>query len=261
MNSEPSFLQAVEDVYQGSSHAYKNFALRIVIAISMQKLDTLYAGLADSYYLAALPYLEGAVRPMKLETLQCFSFIVQYSVVTPTRTASHWVVGLATRLCQELRITDEAGITAEGAGEKLDVLQVDMRRRLFWVIKSMEFGLTHILGRPSGFGTGPDDINVQFFAAVDDGFITRSGVVSRGPPSVKKQIAIHFFKMRLHQAEIRRKLYLKKRPETQDDRDPWFREMDERLKIWLASCPKNDEGSGPSETSCVAIQFHTPLTI
>lgn len=261
LNSEPSFLQAVEDVYQGSSDAYKNFALRIVIAISMQKLDTLYAGLADSYYLAALPYLEGAVRPMNLETLQCFALIAQYSMVTPTRTASYWVVGLATRLCQELGITDEAGITAKGASEKLDVLQVDMRRRLFWVITSMEFGLAHSLGRPSGFGTGPNDINVQFFAAVDDGFITRSGVIHGGPPSVKKQIAIHFFKMRLHQAEIRRKLYLKKRPKPQDDQDPWFREMDERLKDWLASCPKNDEGSGMTQTWCVAVQLHTPLTL
>lgn len=144
-----------------------------------------------------------------------------------------------------------------GAGEKLDALQVDMRRRLFWVVTSMEFGLAHSLGRPSGFGTSPNDIDVQFFAAVDDAFITRSGVIPGSPPSVKKQIAIHFFKMRLHQAEIRRKLYLKKRPGPQDDQDPWFREMDKRLKGWLASCPKNDEGSGLSETWCVASHIHT----
>lgn len=89
---EPSFQRVVEDVYRGSSNPYKNFTLRMVIAISMQKLDTMYAGLADSYYLAALPYLEDAVRPMDLGTLQCFALIAQYSLVTPTRTAAYWVV-------------------------------------------------------------------------------------------------------------------------------------------------------------------------
>ena len=228
----------------------------MVIAISMQKLDTLYAGLADSYYLAALPYLERAVRLMSLETLQCFALIAQYSMVTPTRTASYWVVGLATRLCQELGITDEAGITAETAGARLDAIQLDMRRRLFWVITSMEFGLAHSLGRPSGFGTCPNNINVQFFQTVDDRFITESGVTPGSPSSIKKQIAIHFFKMRLHQAEIRRKLYLKKRPEPKDDQDKWFREMDERLQDWLDSCPKDDEGSGLSETWFVELSLH-----
>ena len=38
----------------------------MVIAISRQKLDTVYSGLADSYYLAALPFLSGAIKPMDL---------------------------------------------------------------------------------------------------------------------------------------------------------------------------------------------------
>lgn len=262
LNSEPSFLQAVEDVYQGSFNAFANFTLRIVIAISMQKLDTLYAGLADSYYLAALPYLEDAIRPMDLSTLQCFALIAQYSMVTPTRTASYWVVSMATKLCQELGITDEAGIMARTPGKKLDAIEIDMRRRLFWVITSMEFGLAHSLGRPSGFGTGPSDINVQFFATVDDRFIAESGIQPGSPPSIKKQLAIHFFKMRLHQAEIRRKLYLKKRSEPRDDKDQWFRETEERLKDWLASCPEQDEGSGLSRIWCVVVRLmRNPFTL
>ena len=245
--SEPSFFEAVEDVYRGSSDAYKNFTLRMVLAISMQKLDTRYAGLADSYYLAALPYLEPAVRLMDLRTLQCFALIAQYSMVTPTRTASYWIVGLATRLCQELGLTDEATIMTGIAHAKPDALELDMRRRLFWVIMSMEFGLAHSLGRPSGFGTGPNDIKVKFFEPVDDRFITKSGTIAGSPFSTKKRVAIHFFQMRLHQAEIRRKLYLNKRPDPVDDQDPWFLEMDERLRNWLASCPKMDEGSGFGE--------------
>jgi hypothetical protein len=244
---EPSFRIVADNVYRGSTDPYENFVFRMVIAISMQKLDPRYAGLADGYYLAALPFLEDAVRRMNLETLQCFALIAQYSMVTPTRTASYWIVGFATRLCQQLGITDEA--TVAHVGEKpLDPLEVDMRRRLFWIITSMEFGLAHSLGRPSAFGTGPDYINVGFFEAVDDRYITSSGVLPDSPQCIKKLISIHFFKMRLLQAEIRRKLYLRKRSEPQSDQDPWFRAMEEKLNEWRATVPQNDEGSGLSET-------------
>lgn len=241
---EPSFQLVVDNIYRGSTDPYENFIFRMVIAISIQKRDTKYAGLADSYYLAALPYLEKAIRRMDLGTLQCFALIAQYSLVTPTRTASYWIVGLATRLCQQLGITDEATIAHPG----LDPLEVDMRRRLFWIITSMEYGLAHSLGRPSAFGTGPDYINVGFFEAVDDRYISSAGVLPNSPQSIKKLIAIDFFKMRLLQAEIRRKLYLKKRLEPRSDQDQWFVAMEKKLSDWRANVPKNDEGSGLSET-------------
>ena len=246
---EPSFLKVVEDVYNGSSDPYKNFTLRMVIAISMQKLDTQYAGLADSYYLAALPYLEKAVKCRDLGTLQCFALIAQYSLLTPTRTAAYWIVGLAARLCQELGITEEDSILPASQNQyRGNEIEIDMRRRLFWVITSMEFGLSHSLGRPSTFGTTVDHINVGFFELVDDRFITSSGVLPGSPVSMKKRIAVHFFRMRLLQAEIRRKLYLEKREYPKTDQDPWFSEMERKLNEWRYSSPKDDEGSGLSET-------------
>lgn len=236
---EPCFNNVVEDVYNGSGKPYKNFTLRMVIAISMQKLDTQYAGLADSYYLAALPFLEKAVKPRDLGTLQCFALIAQYSLLTPTRTAAYWVVGLVARLCQELGVTEESSMApVNNYRSQFNATEIDMRRRLFWVITSMEFGLSHSLGRPSAFGTTFDHINVGFFETVDDRFITSSGVIPGSPLSMKKWIAAHFFKMRLLQAEIRRKLYLKKRPEPKTVQDPWFLEMERKLKDWRYSSPE-----------------------
>ena len=134
---EPSFWGAVDDVYEGDLDPYKNFILRIVIAISMQRLSAQYAGLADSYYLASLPFLEHTVRLMDLRTLQALVLVAQYSLVTPTRTAAYWVVGLAVRLCHELGITEEATITISDANAPLSALQIDMRRRLYWNVTSM----------------------------------------------------------------------------------------------------------------------------
>lgn len=243
---EPSFSEAVADVYDRmDKDPYKNFTLRMVIAISMQKYDPEYAGLADSYYLAALPFLEKSIEPMNLGTLQCFALIAQYSMLTPTRTASYWVVGLAARLCQELGLTEEATIAP--ADTRFNTLEVDMRRRLFWIITSMEYGLAHSLGRPSSFGTRPDYIDVGFFQTVDDRYITPEGVRPGSPSCIKKLIAIHFFKMRLLQAEIRFMLYLNKKPEPTDDNHSWFIEMEAKLKEWKKSVPRDDEGSGLSE--------------
>ena len=201
---EPSFWTVVDDVFRGDLDPYKNLSLRLVIAISMQKLSPQYAGLADSYYLASLPFLERTIRHMDIRTLQCLALIAQYSMVTPTRTAAYWVVGLAARLCHEMGIYEEASITSSNIeSSPLDAVEVDMRRRLFWIITSMEFGLAHSLGRPSCAPTY-DHIDVKYFAAVDDEYITPAGIVSGKPLSNKKLVGIHFFKMRLLQAEIRR---------------------------------------------------------
>jgi hypothetical protein len=244
---EPTFRQDVEDVFGRSIDSVQNFQVRMVVAISMQKLSTEYAGLADSYYLAALPFLEASLKPMDLKSLQCLALIAQYSLLTPTRTASYWVVGLAAKLAQELKLTEEATITKSPSGEPLNALEIDMRRRLAWIVISMEFGLSHSLGRPNAFCMTHDHLDVKFFELVDDRFITPQGILPDSKPILAKCIAIHFFKMRLLQAEIRRRLYLNKRETPADDQDPWFAQMLAKMDHWVVSCPKHDGGTGLSE--------------
>lgn len=244
MFHEPTFTQDVEDVYHGSTDPYQNFCLRMVIAISLQKMDTQYAGLADSYYLAALKHLQGAIKPMNLKTLQCFALIAGYSLLTPTRTAVYYIVGLGVRLCQALGLHEEKTITRGPGGAPADPLEVDMRRRLFWCMFTMDLGLAHSLGRPSIYAARKEHIDVNFFELVDDEYITRDGIRPAHQASLKKWIAIHFFKMRLLQLEIRRKLYQKKRPEPKDDSDPWFQEMQAKMIAWRDTSPEMDGGSG-----------------
>ncbi|KAF2795042.1 hypothetical protein K505DRAFT_348880 [Melanomma pulvis-pyrius CBS 109.77] len=244
MFHEPTFTQDVEDVYSGSTDPYQNFCLRMVIAISLQKMDTQYAGLADSYYLAALKYFEGAIKPMNIKTLQCFALIAGYSLLTPTRTAVYYIIGLGVRLCQALGLHEEKTITRGHGGRPADPLEVDMRRRLFWSLITMDFGLAHSLGRPSHFATRRDHIDVGYCELVDDVYITKGGIRPAPQASLKKWIAIHFFKMRMLQLEIRRKLYQRKRSEPKDDQDPWFAEMQNKMCAWRDTSPEMDGGSG-----------------
>ena len=244
---EPTLDRDIEDVYRlgAGATSYQQFVTYIVIAISLQKMDTQYAGLADSYYLAALNHLEPVVKPMDLRTLQCFALMAEYSLLTPTRTAIYYVVGIAVRLAQALGYNEEKTITRGRSDGRIDYLEIDMRRRLFWCILVMEYGLAHSLGRPAMLATNQDHIDVGWFETCDDEYIKPEGIDPVAPrPTLKKWIAIHFFKMRMLQLEIRRKLYLRKRSEPKTDSDPWFIQMDAKLTAWRDAAPSQDEGIG-----------------
>jgi hypothetical protein len=243
---EPTLEADIEAVYNEDmeSTPYQNFVARMVISISLQKMDTQYAGLADSFYLAALKYLEPCVRPMDLSTLQCFALMAEYSLLTPTRTAIYYVVGIAVRLAQALGFHEEKTITRGRDGNRADPLEIDMRRRLFWCIMVMEFGLSHALGRPAILATDQEHFDVNWFETCEDKYITKEGIDPAATPTLKKWITIHFFKMRLLQLEIRRKLYRSKQAEPRDDSDPWFQQMDAKLEVWRDSSPNKDEGIG-----------------
>ncbi|KAK4560529.1 hypothetical protein LTR86_005726 [Recurvomyces mirabilis] len=253
---EPTLDADVEAVYTKRDNAtpIQNFVCRLVVAISLQKMDTQYAGLADSYYLAALKWLEPVVKPMDLRTLQAFALMAEYSLLTPTRTAIYYVLGIAVRLLQSLGFHEEKTIVRPGADGKIDVLEIDMRRRVFWCIMVMDYGLAHSLGRPAMLATSHEHVDVKWFETCDDQYITPDGIDVTAPrPTLKKWIAIHFFKMRLLQLEIRRKLYQIKRPKPADDRDPWFHQMDAKLCAWRDASPNNnDEGIGLDKVWFVA---------
>lgn len=225
---------AFNEVYAGSQEPYQNFVVRSVMAISLQKLDATYAGLADSYYLAAMQYFEDVLRPKDLKTLQCLLLLGQYSLLTPTRTAVYYIVGLATRISQQLGLADEKTI-AIGA---TDPLTIDVRRRVSWSVTNMEFGLSQSMGRPTGLAKTNDRVDVKYFAIESDANITEHGIVA-GRPDEKKLAAIHFCKMRELQAEIRRVLYEKRRMEPKHDRHPWFADVENRMKHWLNTTPES----------------------
>lgn len=253
---ERALQTTLEDVYSGSNDPYKNFVIRLVMATSMQKLDATYAGLADSYYLAAMKYFEDVVRPKDLKTLQCLVLIGQYSLLTPTRTAVYYIVGLATRICQQLGLADEKTISIGVS----DPLTLDMRRRLSWIVGTMELGLAYSMGRPNGFAKSDDINDVRFFETVSDANIHENGITP-GPPDEKKLVAIHFCKMRQLQAEIRRVLYEQKFPEPKDDRHHWFPGMEAKMDQWLKESPENPPWCKPWFTgrfNTMMVALHRP---
>ncbi|KAF8461867.1 fungal-specific transcription factor domain-containing protein [Kalaharituber pfeilii] len=239
---EPTFLGYVDDIYnKHDKDPVKLFQLKNVLAISMQKISPQYASLADSYYLASFEHLDEILEPMNMTTLQCLALMASYSLLTPTRTAVYHVVGIIVRLCIQLGFAQEKTITLSDV--PIDPITMDLRRRLFWVVASFEYGLSHVLGRPSGFATMDGYVDVKFYEPVEDKYITKDGILP-APPSPKKLISMHFFRLRRLQAQIRQTLYQNPRPTPKDDTDPWFAEMYAKIEAWRQAAPVSDHGSG-----------------
>lgn len=233
---EQQFAKDLEDVYAGDEDPYKNYVVRMVIAISLHKLEPQYAGLADSYYLAAMQLFEEVVRPRDLKSLQCLILVGQYSILAPTRMAIYFVIGLATRICQATGLCFEKTITSSYNAGLESPLTLDMRRRLSWIVASMEYGLSHTMGRPNAFGQSEDEVDVEFFSTAPDERITDEGILP-GPDCERKVVAIYFFKMRMVQAEIRRVLYESVGRGPIDDSDPWFADMEQKIQEWHDGAP------------------------
>ncbi|SPO04256.1 related to purine utilization positive regulator [Cephalotrichum gorgonifer] len=234
---EKQLAKDLEDVYAGSDDPYKNYVVRMVIAISLHKLEAQYAGLADSYYLAAMQLFEEVIRPRDLKSLQCLILIGQYSLLTPARMAIYFVLGLATRICLATGLCFERTISAAHDQGLESALTLDLRRRLSWIIMSMEFGLSQAMGRPNGFGQTHDEIDVGFFSALPDENITEDGLLP-GPESEAKLVAIHHFRMMMIDAEIRRELYEPHGTGPSDDSHPWFAHMEQKIEAWLEGSPQ-----------------------
>ncbi|KAK0736218.1 hypothetical protein B0T21DRAFT_383819 [Apiosordaria backusii] len=233
---ETVFAQDLDAVFNGDRDHYRLFAVNMMIAIGMAKVDR-WAGLPDTYYLAAMEHFDHVVRPKDLKTLQCLILIVQYSLLMPIRTAVYHVVGLAIKICQQWALGDENTL----AMGDTDFQNLDMKRRLLWIVLTSELGFAHMMGRPNGFSKTGDVMNVKFFETVDDDDITPDATperIQQGRFCERKAVAIHYCKMRLLQAEIRRVLYGQERPSRMTEADPWFQQMDQKLKDWLNACPE-----------------------
>ncbi|KAL2200269.1 fungal-specific transcription factor domain-containing protein [Corynascus similis CBS 632.67] len=241
---EKAFEEDVDAVFAGDSDPYKHFVVNMVVAIGLQRVGK-YAGLPDSYYLNAMRRFEDVVRDKDLKTLQCLVLIGQYSLMTPTRAATYYVTGLATRICQQMGLGDESTIAVGVSNRR----ELDVRRRLSWAVTMQEFGLANTMGRPNGFAKADECMNVKFFEPIVDESITPEGIRS-DKVCERKMVAIHFCKMRLLQAEIRRVLYEKKRPEPVHESHPWFVQMEQRLKEWLDGCPANPTWCKPWLDGC-----------
>ena len=246
---EASFYASIDAVYSSDSDKsslaspFDHFSVRMVLAIAHagrmeQRGDGDYMS-AIGHVSAALMHAEHVLRPGSLASVQAMLLLHEYAMIDPHHFDSWGLIGAASRAMVDLGLHQDPPKSTTISKAKLE-----LRRRVFWSVINMDYGLAHSLGRSSCFAMSQEHIDVKWYECADDHFITPEGVKPKAPQSLKKWISIHFHKMRLHQLEIRRKLYQKKRDTPKDENDPWFIEMENKIQEWKDASPEDTIGTG-----------------
>lgn len=183
--------------------------------------------------------------------LQAILLLVWYSLLNPEKGSIWFLIGLATRTCVDLGYHNEHNIDIT----HFDALELDMRRRLFWVTYKMDRLLSQALGRPPSIPDGyisvplPSSLHDVDIHSNDFGPLT-------GEPCSYKAVFLHTTKLRQLQSEILDCTYGLHRPDGTLNVPPpeWFDDCFERLKEWLATSP---EPRGTVSSEGYAISFHS----
>lgn len=201
---------------------------------------------SEAFHAEALKHLDAVFEAQSYIGLQAILLLVWYSLLNPDKGSIWFLVGLASRTCVDLGFHNEHNSQAE----KLDNLEIDMRRRLFWVTYKMDRLLSQSLGRPPSI---PDGFMYVPLPALQHDVDIHAGQYGAptGDVCAYKTVFMHTIKLRQLQSEILNHTYgVNGQPLPKEE---WFDDMFERLKHWLANAP---EPRGTVSSEGYAISFH-----
>ncbi|KAI0461225.1 hypothetical protein LJB42_001242 [Komagataella kurtzmanii] len=174
----------------------------------------------------------------RLESLQGLLLLTIYSLMRPATPGVWYVLGSALRLSSELGLHNENYLK----NDEFDVFTMDMRRRLFWCVYSLDRQICFYLGRP--FGIPESSISTELFSELDDALIVQESSVEEYSKSASglssyKSVSLAIIQVRKLQAEIQEILYYKAElPRKFPTLQEWKDDVHTRLENWKKIVPK-----------------------
>lgn len=187
------------------------FFLHIIIAILTSQRQQKYPSSVSNHHKdESFKYVDYVWRDAdgaegselaKLEMLQSLLLVTQYSLMRPCSPGAWYLIGTCVRLCQDLGLHNESLFL-----RTQDKFIVDLRRRLFWSVYSLDRQISIYFGR--SFGLNSRQIDCQFLSSADDLQLFSE---SRGKYPIEswlttlpttKDITIHFIILRIIQGDI-----------------------------------------------------------
>ncbi|KAJ5613307.1 C6 transcription factor [Penicillium lagena] len=175
----------------------------------------------EEYYSSAMFHLEVSLGSQcqkgevgRLQELQAVLLLASFALVRPGVPSLGYIARVAVDLAVDLGFQNENG-SSRGATHDTHLsgqpshkdrtahsdCNLDLRRRLWWCVYSLDRLITPYTGRP--FSIPDQIITTDFPSCFDDKYISKSGLIS--PPDnlpSYKLVACHFFKLRKLQSEI-----------------------------------------------------------
>ncbi|TGZ76334.1 hypothetical protein EX30DRAFT_367478 [Ascodesmis nigricans] len=224
---KPTFMKFVNRIY--SDHTYQPtvgqiVCLHMVFAImywqnaahtrlqggkNAPSSDSMFAESKRHYHYAISHFFE-LHSSSSFEDVQAFALILQHMRSFPKPGQSWFVARIATTMCVELGL-HRSTKNWKHDGPKPSVIEIEMRKRVFYCILSLEVAFTGKLGRPMSIQD--TDWDVELPERVEDEDITENGIInSQHPKECSIDVGLDLFRHAVMTIKIHTTLYCSKRP-------------------------------------------------
>lgn len=145
------------------------------------------------FHTAAYKYLDGLLAMDDIKCIQGLLLLSVYGLIEP-RAVNVWhTTGLAMRTAIDL------GMSHMITSENVDLLESEMRKRVFWCAYVMERSVCFALGRPMSIRNADVDLDLPFIATDNDLLstnVSHSGYYGKAPDPWDTSTFVHVVKLR-----------------------------------------------------------------
>ncbi|EXJ90966.1 hypothetical protein A1O1_04073 [Capronia coronata CBS 617.96] len=204
------------------------FVVSLIMAISLstaaRSKQARAHALATGLFRTAMLHVS-EVLSNDLEGLQALLLLIQYTFLNPS-VANLWLLtGLSSEACMDLGLHQELPSSIE-----IDLLERDMRRRIFWCAWEMEVAVCAGFHRP--LRTQNKYINVPFPFEIKDSGISRTHIDMTAPRA--KFIPRRIWPFRKIESDIMSVLYQNEPlPEDCPSVEAWMKRTEAEIREWM----------------------------
>lgn len=189
----------------------------------------------ESFYVSALRYVSSAKEASPIHNVEAMVLLILYHFRSESYYGLWHMTGLAMRTVTDL------GLHRHASTHDLPPLVAQLRRRLFWVVYTLEGILASTLGRP--ISLADCDIDQPLPLSINDDNLTGGGGAFELVPESGKEAylytnmtqAIMLFQLRRLESRIQRTIYRVDR--TIDSRLPKLQRLYSELQAWHTNIP------------------------
>ncbi|KAF3913911.1 hypothetical protein ABW21_db0205271 [Orbilia brochopaga] len=192
---------------------------------------------AFRHYHFSLTFLNLLLAGGTLEDCQALIYLVAFTRGFTRPGPAYLLSKITTATIFELRLHRSLKKECERTGTKLNVLEDEIRKRVFWIGISIDVGLSAKLNRP--IGVLPSDYDAEKPARIEDEFITESGFTKPLLPDDEKcsfDVAFGLIKCAEFTIDVHTALYAAKRP-TEEEYQPLVEGVEAKMTAWKDALP------------------------
>ncbi|KAL0931949.1 C6 transcription factor [Colletotrichum truncatum] len=185
----PTFYELLDHVYEKSYDDYTTEEHKFVgLLFAVMAVGCMYANLDETappvaykesvqegmkYYNTARRILQDITECRDLTSLQALLFMILFLQATSNLSGCYAFVGIA------LRSALRMGLHRFLKHEQISIIEQEVRKRVFWVIRQMDIYVSAMLGFPLLLNA--DDIDQPYPTEIDDEYITNEGILTPPP--------------------------------------------------------------------------------